>query len=181
MSTILKDRLELLDALKLRNKCCAEIGVLHGDFSAEILAREPFDLYLVDPWLKKDEQDFNQLIRDQDGFNELHVGVVNRFKSNPHVQVTKMTSHAAAREINRQFDFVYIDASHTTFNVFHDLCAWSVKMKSGGFLCGHDYKRHGGAFGGIEQAVDAFIEITGNELVYETDEEWFTSFGIRIK
>lgn len=179
MSTILKDRLELLDALKLRNKCCAEIGVLHGDFSAEILARNPFDLYLVDPWLKQDYFDFNMLTRNADEFNELHVGVVNRFKENQHVHVMRMFSHEGAREINRQFDFVYIDARHDFSNVLSDLFLWTPKMKPDGVIALHDYGNS--TFYGVEQAVDKYCEITGYEIVFETSEQWFTSCAIRIK
>lgn len=179
MPTILKDRLELLDALNLRNKCCAEIGVLKGDFSAEILKREPFDLYLVDPWLKQDYHDYNMLVRDQNGFNELHEHVKERFSSNPHVHVVKSFSHQAAREINRQFDFVYIDANHTFSSVLADLCLWTPKMKPGGVIGLHDVGRS--TFIGVKQAIDRYIEMTGYEIIYETDEPAWTSVAIRIK
>jgi len=182
--TILKDRLELLDACKLRNKCCVEVGVLSGDFSAEILKREPFDLYLVDPWMKQDEmkyQDFNNQIRQQDGFDSLHAEVLKRFEKeirHDSVHVLRMFSHQAIREINRQFDFVYIDAVHTYANVLHDLSAWSVKVKSGGIIAGHDYNSD---FIGVTQAVEMFLDITRYELVYETTGEAWNSFAIRVK
>lgn len=184
MPTLLKTRLELLEACKLKNKCCVEVGVLAGDFSADILRCEPFDLYLVDPWLKQDEdkwQDWNNQIRNQDGFNGLYAHVVERFKDQirrEQVHPYRMFSHQAVREINRQFDFVYIDAVHTLTNVLHDLSAWSVKIKSGGIIAGHDYKTN---FIGVEQAVEAFLEITGYEMIFETTGEEWNSFAIRVK
>lgn len=178
MPTILKDRLELLDALNLRNKCCAEIGVLKGDFSAEILKREPFDLYLVDPWLKQSYSDYNMLVRDQKGFDDLHAEVLERFKTNPHVRVAKMFSHEAAREINRQFDFVYIDSRHDFCNVLADLCLWTPKMKSGGVIGLHDVRKS--TFHGVLQAIERYVEMTGYEIIYETDESAWTSAAIRV-
>jgi tRNA G46 methylase TrmB len=43
-------RMEMLDIIGIEGKVCAEIGVAHGDYSAEILKRNPSKLVLVDPW-----------------------------------------------------------------------------------------------------------------------------------
>ena len=33
---------------------CAEIGVMKGDYSAQILKRKPKELHLIDPWVHQD-------------------------------------------------------------------------------------------------------------------------------
>jgi predicted O-methyltransferase YrrM len=40
---------------------------------------------------------------------------------------------------DNSLDMVYIDAAHDYDSVMADLNAWYPKVKSGGFICGHDY------------------------------------------
>jgi|ETNvirenome_6_85_1030632.scaffolds.fasta_scaffold109705_2 predicted O-methyltransferase YrrM len=42
------------------------------------------------------------------------------------------------RAKRRSFDFVFIDADHTTEGVLADIAAWRDKVRPGGMLCGHD-------------------------------------------
>ena len=42
-----------------KNAVVAEIGVAHGDFSAQILEQSsPERLYLIDPWVHQDDGDY---------------------------------------------------------------------------------------------------------------------------
>jgi len=178
---ILKDRLELLDRCKLKGKITAEIGVLCGKFSEEILARQPCEHYMIDSWAEQaDYHDVNA--HDQKKFEALYHCVREDFAF-PNVHVHRMFSHEAVREIDRKFDFIYIDANHAQSYVMFDLCAWYTKVKDGGILAGHDYGGGGGrghGFVGVRMAVDAFCKVTGNTLEYLTSESW-GSFAIRIK
>lgn len=40
---------------------------------------------------------------------------------------------------DNSLDFVFIDAAHDTESVINDIKAWFPKVKSGGYICGHDY------------------------------------------
>jgi hypothetical protein len=52
---------------------------------------------------------------------------------------------------------VYIDAAHDYDTVKRDLETWSKKVKSGGFICGHDYNSN--SWPGVVQAVDEFSDL----------------------
>jgi hypothetical protein len=47
-------------------------------------------------------------------------------------------------------DFVFLDAAHDYDNVKADITAWRSKVKSGGYLGGHDYQL---IFPGVMKAV----------------------------
>lgn len=53
---------------------------------------------------------------------------------------------------DRNFDFVFIDASHEYVDVKADIAAWRSKVKPGGWILGHDY--HPKDFRGVVRAVD---------------------------
>lgn len=185
MPKILKDRLVLLDAIGIKGKDCLEVGVFEGDFAQEIVNREPRSLYLVDPWMSQSALDYHDINNhNQAVFDEIHQKVVERFKEYPHVAECRKTSYEAFRQISRDMepdemlDFVYIDGNHAYQHVLADLMLWSTVMRPGAFLCGHDYKS---SFIGVQMAVDHFCQMTGHELVYETDDAPWRSFGIRIK
>jgi hypothetical protein len=96
-------------------------------------------------------------------------------------------------------DFVYIDANHSYECVKKDLETWYPKVRSGGFICGHDYldidwlkddsfaengiDKHiyaGGAYCGVfgvNPAVDEFC--IKNSYVPDITNEWFGSWFIR--
>ena len=48
---------------------------------------------------------------------------------------------ATADFADGSLDFVYIDGAHDFKNVACDICEWSKKVRVGGIVFGHDYKR----------------------------------------
>ena len=50
-------------------------------------------------------------------------------------------------------DFVFIDGGHTYEDVYADICAWLPKIKSGGWIAGHDY----GSSAGVRTAVHLLL------------------------
>lgn len=68
-----------------------------------------------------------------------------------YIRPVRMTSLEAAQLYqDGSLDFVFIDASHDYENVKADILAWKPKVKSGGYIGGHDLHA---VFPGVEQAV----------------------------
>jgi hypothetical protein len=80
-----------------------------------------------------------------------------------HIKVVKMSSVEAAKEINHNFCFVFIDAAHDYESVKSDLAAWWPKVTQGGIFAGHDYFQ---PHAGVKQAVDEFAEHKGLKLEF---------------
>tara|TARA_Y100000385_G_scaffold195050_1_gene201901 strand:+ start:6954 stop:7562 length:609 start_codon:yes stop_codon:yes gene_type:complete len=73
----------------------------------------------------------------------------------PKVHLHLETSEEYSKKVlDNSLDVVYIDGSHKYESVLNDLELWYPKLRSGGFLCGHDYKN---GHEGVEQAVDEFV------------------------
>jgi len=49
---------------------------------------------------------------------------------------------AAAQIPDASLDFVYLDGNHSFPYVVADLAAWSPKVRAGGIIAGHDFRRH---------------------------------------
>ena len=78
----------------------------------------------------------------------------------------KETSESYAQKVkDYSLDVVYIDGDHKYASVLNDLDLWYPKLKSGGFLCGHDYnKRPNHKHVGVRQAVDEFLDFHNLEI-----------------
>lgn len=178
---ILKDRLELLDTIGLKGKMCAEIGVFQGEFAAEIMKREPAAMYLIDPWKNFDPRDYHDINNhDQAYFDGLFDSIVEKYKEYQNVGIIRRDSYSAYKtfESSPFLDFVYVDGNHGYSYVLADLLLWSTMIKTGGYICGHDYKS---SFVGVQMAVEEFCRMTGNEVEAETADAPWKSFGIKIK
>ena len=67
----------------------------------------------------------------------------------------RMSSKEAATKFeDSSLDFVFVDASHQYEDVCEDIDIWIPKVKSGGFLAGHDYQQ---SFPGVIKAVNEKI------------------------
>lgn len=69
---------------------------------------------------------------------------------------------AAESYAKESLDFVFIDAIHLYENHHADILAWLPKIKTGGYIGGHDYVK--GHSNGIERAVS---ELLPDHKVYE--------------
>jgi len=138
---------------------CAEIGVMKGDYSAQILKRKPKELHLIDPWVHQDYEKMWYSL-PQEEMEKVYRGVKQRFTNDDRVFIhRKFSTETAFSE--KYFDWVYIDGDHTYPAVLKDLEFYYPLIKEGGFLCGDDYGwsnvdcRKGG--GGPQVAVDEFV------------------------
>jgi hypothetical protein len=134
----------------------AEVGVLRGDFSATILAEnDPSMLYLIDSWQSQP----GTVWQEKDGaaksdHDTNYQYVRDRFANNNRIQIIKGFSLAVSAKFpNKSLDIIYIDADHT--KAAEDIAAWWPKIKSRGWLCGHDYVYK--LWSNVKPDVDKFV------------------------
>lgn len=123
----------------------AEIGVWKGEFSAKFCEANP-DLHIlcVDPWLSypawldtKNTMPPDQAVRVMEEAYDL---ARTRLAPFNHTIVRSFSVEAAKDVPDRSLDFAFIDGNHVEEAVYEDLTAWAPKVKSGGWIGGHDYR-----------------------------------------
>lgn len=74
-----------------------------------------------------------------------------------------MTTREASGAIHDgELDFVFVDADHSYEAVIDDIACWQPKVRSGGWLGGHDY--HARKFPGVVKAVNQVFQGQHHEL-----------------
>ena len=120
-------------------RTAVEVGVMRGEFSEQLaLANPDMQVIAVDSWGSRVEyEDFPPA--ELDGFE---ADARARLAPYAHVEIRKTTSMvAAATFADRSLDFVYLDADHRFPAFVSDLAAWRPKVRPGGIVAGHDYRR----------------------------------------
>lgn len=155
---------EVLDRIPVdREFVGAEVGVWRGNLSEQILAGRPLlTLHLVDPWTAA-SQGRNLTGRCHPSKAKAKVeGICTRFGGRGVIH-QGFSVDVAAKLPDHSLDFVYIDAKHSYEAVRQDIRAWRNKVKSGGWIGGHDYGPGPDGierFPGVRQAVtEAFGEV----------------------
>jgi hypothetical protein len=129
-------RFQLVHLFKeLGFKVGAEIGVFKGEYAEAICKANPtVTLYLVDVWMNY--ADFH--INGMEGAKEQALKRLEPYDTH----VLHMDSIEAAKQIqDESLDFVYIDGNHDWLHVAQDLYYWHRKVRTGGIIAGHDYKK----------------------------------------
>jgi hypothetical protein len=195
------NRIDLLKEIGLEfpNGKGAEIGTFKGEFSKQILQNWKGTLYMIDVWRPLGEEyldasnhaehttAYSDTMNNISGYEDRGVMI-------------RATSGVAADIFDREsLDFVYIDANHAYDFVVEDIKLWYPKVKSGGYLCGHDYINldwyndpnflenkkdkhiwngnfYHGVFG-VNPAVDEFC--TKHNYQLKVTSEWFGSWMIK--
>jgi hypothetical protein len=126
-----------------------EIGTLAGDY-AEVLIREvqPSSIDLVDVFEAYDWPDCNRF--DRNGHLDF---VKNRFKNVKGITFNKGYSHKILPNLNKKFDYIYIDANHDYEHCKADLMNALPLLAEDGIIGFNDYivdKDHGVDYGVIE-------------------------------
>lgn len=156
---------------------CAELGVLKGDYSEQILFHcRPKLLYLVDIFtgqVPSADQDGNNFEVVDMGDRIWRLG--KRFEDKP-VEIVK--SDAAQWLFSLRpgsLDFCYIDTSHEYEATQMELSGAQHAVRTGGIIAGHDYDWN--CFPGVVSAVNEFCEMRHMEAdIYRGDK--FASFFI---
>ena len=173
----------------------AEIGVFRGDMSEKLLElHKGLRLFLVDTWAtdtynEKGNDAISEKSRplheDLSLENYLHVEETMK-KFGERAAILKYMSVQASRLIPYEYlDFAFIDAAHDYESVIEDIKAWAPKVKTGGYICGHDYGVEN--YPGVKKAVDhlfsqemktwnvpeCFKELNLTKVVLDNDFTWF--------
>lgn len=170
----------LIKILKKRpHRTGAEIGVYKGVTTSHLLARfrDIEKLYCVDVWeyrheyeMTREEYKWRQPSDYHDAFRTFQEAIA------PHrerVIPLKMSSEEAAKQVpDESLDFVFIDANHAYEFAKQDIGLWTPKVRAGGVIIGHDYKRSGEKpLWGVKRAVD---EIFGDQVTLAASSVWWT-------
>lgn len=166
--TIFETREDLLKFLGQGLKI-AEIGVFKGEFSKFIFNNlNPKELFLVDifeGYVGSGDKDGNnmQFTHLENEYNSL----ISFFKENKNVHIIKENSKNFISSLeNEILDLIYIDGDHNYNGVKSDLLISLSKVKSGGYICGHDYVSP--RFEGVVKAVNEFCIENKLEINYLT-------------
>jgi len=175
VTTLDFDRSEMLEWLP-KNGVCAELGVDKGDYSKLIIEKNnPSRLFLIDSWE-------NMLTSDSaDLQHSKKIDLVkNLFGQNPKISILKKNTNDALNDFEEEyFDWIYIDADHHYQPCLNDLTNWSKKVKTKGFICGHDYIIKPKKGFGVNEAVTDFLTQTSYKFFGVTNEPNFKSFVIQ--
>ena len=116
-----------------------EVGVESGEYSDVLCQAMPgLQLTCIDPWtvIPMYRPHLTQADIDQ-----LYATARRRLAADS-VTFIKQPSAVAVDDIaDGSQDFVYLDGLHDFAGLAADLAAWSPKIRSGGILAGHDYRR----------------------------------------
>jgi hypothetical protein len=139
-----------------------ECGAWLGKSSAylvDISEYKNLNVWIVDSWQgSPNELDtHHKLIKRADIYASFLSNMGNRnFK-----HLKALSCEASLHFDNESCDVVFIDMEHTYEAVKNDIELWLPKVKSGGYLAGHDYQT---SWQGVMQAVD---EKFGNNITVD--------------
>lgn len=140
----------------------AELGVWQGRSLcaiAEVIRDRRLRVHAVDTFQGTEGE--RDLVHDCGGtLQQVFEANLTRFSIRGQVEVHPGSTVAVAAQFpDATLDLVFIDANHSYQQTSADIKAWLPKVKSGGILCGHDYKRPWRHFwghdrNGVKRAVD---------------------------
>lgn len=132
-----------------------ELGVESGVFSEKLCRGNPeMHLIGVDSWTAyKGYRDHVT----QDKLDGMYKDTLERMKNYDYEAVKGFSQEVVGNFADGELDFVYIDAAHDFVNVTLDIAAWEKKVRKGGIVAGHDYRRtKGGAVNHTKDVVQAW-------------------------
>ena len=122
---------KLLYEIIPENGVVAEIGVFKGENAQDIIGyNKPSYIHLMDLWdYPNADYHLEKIVKPT--FNNLS-----------NVEIHKGDSLELAHKFdNDYFDWVYIDSNKTFKHTIEEIQLYIPKVKSGGYICGHDYIR----------------------------------------
>jgi len=116
----------------------AEIGVAEG-YHAQVLCKNNpgVKLHCIDIWAKYPGYE------EYPDPEKCYLECQSRLKPYNVLFYKKLSMDTINDFADNSLDFVYIDGAHDFKSVAEDICEWSKKVRVGGIVFGHDYKRSG--------------------------------------
>ena len=117
-----------------------EIGVYDGNFS-EILCKElpESTIYSIDPWVW---YPVARNFRPWWKYEPLFKITTERLSKYTNSIILRKTSIDAIKDFeDESLDFVFIDADHRFQHIATDIAEWSKKVRKGGIIATHDFKK----------------------------------------
>lgn len=151
-----------------------EIGVWEGGNAEEVVNGLPLEkFWLVDCWGDWSSQPGVEeslgIKEDSDFWERLYTQVQERFAHYPNVEIVRLWSHEAAKQLPNDLDFVYIDGNHSYEGVAADLRLWVPKVREGGWVMGDDWNTTG-----VMKAVPEFVgEYNYSLQIAEANSQWW--------
>lgn len=160
-----------------------EIGVAAGESTSILLGFSKIkQLHCIDPWViisdyfkEFSDDTMKNLPADFMKDENIFLNRINSCKFSQKCIIHKGYSYDILPMISLNFfDVIYIDAFHSYDSVIQDLTLAIPRLKSNGFLCGHDYSDY---WPGVKKAVDDFVlsNQLNNPIIFND-----TSFLIQI-
>lgn len=142
----------------------AEVGVFRGETSACLLRGLPgMRLYLVDCWdagwtLQPRNQFMRMAERKDQAWHEDNLRQTREAVgfAGERAMIVKADFRDAVYHIQEQLDFVFLDASHSYQDTYDQIRYYRPLVRSGGLVCGHDYRNPNPGYGVTTQAVDDY-------------------------
>ena len=140
----------------------AEIGVVEGVYSARLCEKIPgLKLYSIDAWLVY--EGYRDHV-NQDKLNQLHKNAQETLAPYNCEIIRKFSMDAVEDFEDGSLDFVYIDGNHRFVDIARDIDGWEKKVRVGGIVSGHDYRRFKPTFDNryhVKPVVDAYTRSYG--------------------
>lgn len=120
-------------------KAGAEIGVEQGKYTEVLCRANPqARIFGVDAW--RAYKGYREHV-SQDKLDGFYRAAMARLEPYNCKLMQRFSMDAVRDFKNGELDFVYIDANHDFQQVVNDLVEWSKKVRPGGIISGHDYRK----------------------------------------
>jgi ubiquinone/menaquinone biosynthesis C-methylase UbiE len=163
---MIKDRKDILNALKGSNNVGIELGVAGGRYSKQMVESNKFSkVYGVD--IYQDHHDTKQYLSTLS-----YIGL-----DNPYTLIRSSFEEALILFPDNFFDYIYIDGyAHTGQEEGKTLYNWFSKLKENGIFAGHDYHSK---WPKTVKAVDEFVKFYNLNLNLTNEQtplypSWYT-------
>lgn len=136
-----------------------EVGVEEGIYAEVLCKANPgLKLHCVDSW--KAYEGYLEH-RDQTKIDSLYEKAKERLqKYNVHL-IKKLSIDGVKDFPDNSLDFVYIDGNHKYDYALKDITEWTKKVRPGGIVSGHDFRRDKSGLIQVVEALSKYAEIHG--------------------